>query len=203
MQPSKLTLEILNEHYVKVKPEVQSRLKEFFRPKTRTEIFRELCFCILTAGASAELGIKTMACLPDDVVTSGNQEKIHDCLKGVYRFHNLRANYIALAKDSFDKINLDSPNIREELVKNIKGLGYKESSHFLRNIGKKGYAILDKHVIKLLNDLEVIDNSAPPKNPKQYLEIEEKMKIFAKEIEIDFDELDLVLWSYKTGKVLK
>ena len=87
--------------------------------------------------------------------------------------------------------------------KRIKGLGYKEASHFLRNIGLKGHAILDKHVLRCLADLKVVDTPRPPTNRKRYLEVEEKLRIVARDLKIDFDELDLVLWSMKTGEVLK
>jgi N-glycosylase/DNA lyase len=87
--------------------------------------------------------------------------------------------------------------------KRIKGLGYKESSHFLRNIGLRGYAILDKHVMNCLTDLKVVETPKPPGNRRCYLETEERLRTFARDIGIDFDELDLVLWSMKTGEVLK
>ena len=67
----------------------------------------------------------------------------------------------------------------------------------------KGYAILDKHVMNCLADLEVVDTRKPPATRARYLETEEKLRRFARDIRIDFDELDLVLWSMKTGEVLK
>ena len=85
----------------------------------------------------------------------------------------------------------------------IKGLGYKEASHFLRNVGFKGYGILDKHIVRCLAELRVIDSPKPPTTRKRYLETEQRMKNFADEVGINFDELDLVLWSMRTGKVLK
>ena len=87
--------------------------------------------------------------------------------------------------------------------KQVKGLGYKEASHFLRNIGVKGHAILDKHVMRCLAEIGVIDTAKPPSTRRKYLEIEQQLIGFAREIRIDFDELDLVLWSMKTGEVLK
>jgi len=85
----------------------------------------------------------------------------------------------------------------------IKGLGYKEASHFLRNIGFKGYGILDKHVVRCLAEMGVIESAKPPSSRKAYLETEARMREFAGQVRIDFDELDLVLWSMKTGEVLK
>ena len=88
-------------------------------------------------------------------------------------------------------------------TKQIKGLGYKESSHFLRNIGYRGYAILDKHILNSMAELGFIDDPKPPSNRTRYLATEVLLKQFADNLEIDFDELDLVLWSIKTGEILK
>ena len=85
----------------------------------------------------------------------------------------------------------------------IKGLGYKESSHFLRNVGFKGYGILDKHVLRCLAEVGVVDSAKPATTRRKYLETEKAMREFAEDVRIDFDELDLVLWSMKTGEVLK
>ena len=94
---------------------------------------------------------------------------------------------------------------RDWLVKEkrIKGLGYKEASHYLRNIGLKGYAILDKHILRSLAELNIIDDPKPPSTRAKYLAVEEKLKSLADRCEIDFDVLDLVLWSMKTGEILK
>jgi N-glycosylase/DNA lyase len=85
----------------------------------------------------------------------------------------------------------------------IKGMRFKEASHFLRNIGLKGYGILDKHVMRCLTDLGVAESEKPPATRAQYVAIEENLRRFARDVRIDFDELDLVLWSMKTGEVLK
>ena len=89
------------------------------------------------------------------------------------------------------------------LNKDIKGLGYKEASHFLRNIGFKGYAILDKHIINSLHEFGILKTNEKPKNNKEYLEIEQKFIYFSKDIGIAMDELDLLLWSRKNGRILK
>jgi N-glycosylase/DNA lyase len=85
----------------------------------------------------------------------------------------------------------------------VKGLGNKEASHFLRNIGFKGYGILDKHIVRCLFELGVIDSPKPPTTRGRYLQAENSMRRFAADAQINFDELDLVLWSLKTGEVLK
>ncbi|MGH9914815.1 MAG: N-glycosylase/DNA lyase, partial [Pyrinomonadaceae bacterium] len=99
-----------------------------------------------------------------------------------------------------------SPMARRDWLareRQIKGLGYKESSHFLRSIGYHGYGILDKHILYCLQQLGVIELAKSPVTRNHYIEIEDRMKRFADEIEINFDELDLVLWSMRAGEILK
>ena len=203
---SLMEIQDIQDHYNRFKPIIKQRIIEFEErgKKGEKEIFRELCFCLLTAGTSAELGIKTIDYL-GETIFNGNEEDIIKKLEEIYRFHHVRGRFIFLARQNFDIniLNLSPIERREEIVKKIKGIGYKEASHFLRNIGYKNYAILDKHIINCLYELGVLENNIPPKNPKNYLEFEKKMKQFSKDIGIDFDELDLVLWSFKTGKVLK
>ena len=194
----------LIQHYEKFKPEIKNRLNEFEQidKENKKELFKELCYCLLTAGTSAELSLKTIEYI-GGVIHYGTEEEIIAKLKEIYRFYNIRGNYIFLARDKFKDLDITNENIREQLVDEIKGLGMKEASHFLRNIGFKGYAILDKHIIQCLYELNVLENNKPPKSIKHYLEIEEIMKSFSNKINISMDELDLVLWSWKTGKVLK
>ena len=73
----------------------------------------------------------------------------------------------------------------------------------MRNIGFTGYAILDKHVLNCMAELKIIDEPKPPNTRSRYLMVEEKLRQLTKMTEIDFDELDLVLWSMKTGVILK
>jgi len=84
------------------------------------------------------------------------------------------------------KKNFKNPEkIRVWLVKNIKGFGYKEASHFLRNIGLgENIAILDRHILKNLKRFKVIKEVPISISPRKYLEIENKMKLFSKKIKI-------------------
>jgi N-glycosylase/DNA lyase len=87
--------------------------------------------------------------------------------------------------------------------KGIKGLGYKEASHFLRNIGYPGYAILDKHILNSLREMGIIGKGMRPATREGYRAIEQRLERFSREIGIDMDHLDLLLWSRKTGEILK
>jgi N-glycosylase/DNA lyase len=124
-----------------------------------------------------------------------------------YRFPNIRAQYISetqVHKNFLSKIinDLDGEELRTWLVQNIKGLGYKEASHFLRNIGYDDYAIIDFHIIDILTQYDFIKK---PKTltKKRYLEIEQDLKHIAKLCNLTLAELDFYLWYLETGKILK
>jgi N-glycosylase/DNA lyase len=185
-----------------VKTIVDKRMQEFSRiPRKFNDLFCELAFCILAAGTSAELGIKTINHL-GGIIFNGTEKEIQKKLKEVYRFHTVRAGYLFNARESFKKINLTSNDVREQLTKNIKGLGMKESSHFLRNIGFQDYAIVDFHIVDILTEHGLIEK---PKTmtPRKYLEIEGVLKQLAEKLDMSLGELDLYLWYKETGKVLK
>ena len=99
---------------------------------------------------------------------------------------------------SFD----NEEELREWLVKNIKGLGYKEASHFLRNIGFKNFAIIDFHIINLLVKYDIIKKPRTLTKIK-YLEIETILRNIAKNLGVSLAELDLYLWYLETKKILK
>ena len=178
-------------------------------------IFEELCFCIFTANASAEMGMKAVDAVRNVIIT-GTAKDMTRRLEGIYRFVNLRPAYIVHTRNYLqntlnfllkEKINSfkNTDELRDFFAvnKGIKGLGYKEASHFLRNIGFKGYAILDKHIINSLHEFGVLKNNEKPKNRQEYLEMEKLFKNFSSNVGIDMDELDLLLWSRKNGRILK
>lgn len=203
----------LRAYYENVKHHIIYRLDDFKEVGfgDNNSLFRELVFCILTANTSAKMSLKAINSL-DSTMFTGTEKQIANKLKHVYRFPNVRANYIYRSRKFLEKeFNFDLHALcktfsnqwalRDYLKDNIIGIGYKECSHFLRNIGFTGFAILDKHVISMLNLLGC--NVQKPRNKKEYKEVEQKMIDFAKHIDINIDHLDLVFWSYKTGEIIK
>jgi len=219
-----MKIENLLRHYAERKDEIRARLAEFplVYKKGDLAIFKELCFCILTANTSAKMGITCIEAAGDEILTA-DIEGLQGVLCGRYRFWKVRPAYIIHTRDYLkrevgfgmsprgnplrDKIDslTDFHERRDFFAKNpgIKGLGYKEASHFLRNIGFNGYAILDKHIVNLLFELGVLPDNNRPANRARYIETEERLRDFSNRTGIDMDELDLALWSYKTGVVLK
>jgi N-glycosylase/DNA lyase len=202
------------------KKEIRDRLDQFrevWSNGTDSQLWEELVFCIFTAGASARMGFRAVEAVRP-LLMNGEREEMTLALRnaGAHRFPVERPGYIVVTRTYLRehcemalrkelKSFADPIERRDWLAqeKQIKGLGYKEASHFLRNIGLTGHAFLDKHVMSCLMDLEVVETPKPPATRTCYLEIEERLKVFAQDIRIDFDELDLVLWSMKTGEVLK
>jgi len=216
--PGKKFIRELKRDYRGKKPRIVKRLAEFRAVSHKGDrvIFEELCYCILTAGSSAKMGMRTVEALKDILHTGSEKELQERAQTHRVRFWRLRPSYIVQTREYLKDAcgmklrilldSFDSPDARRDFLarnKSIKGLGYKEASHFLRNIGYPGYAILDKHILNSLRELGVISKRMRPTSRAGYLAIEKKLRQFAGEIGIDMDHLDLLLWSRKTGEILK
>lgn len=202
--------------YKKHKDEIKSRLEEFRKAgkASQEEIFAEMCFCILTPQSKALKAHEAIRKLKkDSILYRGSKQEIRKYLKGV-RFPNNKASYIIAARENFTRNGkicirefLSEKNIfklRDRLIKKIKGYGFKESSHFLRNIGRGSeIAILDRHILKSLKSCGVIKEVPASISSKKYLSIEKKMKQFSSGIEIPMAALDMVFWYRQTGYFFK
>ena len=213
-----LTVEKILKVHAERGDEIRRRLSEFrtiAESGTDEQLWEEMVFCFFTGGCSARMGLSSVEAVRH-LLGQGSLEEIASALKGVHRYPNARSRYIIHTRNfllDFCELKLspvlrgfsDAQARRDWLVreKGIKGLGYKESSHFLRNIGYCGYAILDKHVLRSLFELGFIEDPKPPNTRSKYLRVEESFGKLADATQIDFDELDLVLWSMKTGVILK
>jgi N-glycosylase/DNA lyase len=215
-----ITIDSLRTAYALRRKEIRSRLKEFrelWQTASDARLWEEMVFCIFTAGASAKMGLKSVEALRP-LLESGAHHEMTSALiaAGAHRFPNARPGYVIVTRNYLRESGAmrlrerlsefhDPIARRDWLAKDprVKGLGYKEASHFLRNIGFKGYGILDKHIVRSLHELKVIDSPKPPTSRARYLESEERMRQFAKRVGVNFDELDLLLWSMKTGEILK
>ena len=213
-----LDLEQLKRIHIDKRREIRDRLRDFARvgrTGSQERLFEELTFCIFTAGASARMGLRSVESVRP-VLMGGSVRDIQRALVGRHRFPNNRGAYVFETREYLREHcglqlhgKLRSFKIADErrdflaANRNVRGIGYKEASHFLRNIGYRGYAILDKHLLSRLSEFKVIESPKPPSTKRGYLAIEEKLKLFAASIGIDFDELDLLLWYTKTGEILK
>jgi len=189
---------------------VAERMREFkeVRGKGNEIWFSELCFCILTANSTAKLGLKIQGELGDGFLNLPIGELTRR-LKGLgHRFYNKRAEFIVSArrysriKDIITEFP-ETQQAREWLVENVYGIGWKEASHFLRNVGFDDVAILDRHILSLLQENEIIKEAPKTLTRRRYLEIEGLFKDLARKVNLSPAELDLYMWCMKTSCVLK
>jgi N-glycosylase/DNA lyase len=201
-------------------PQIRARLAEFrdvWENGSDQRLWEELVYCIFTAGASARMGLRSVEAVRHLLLDGSHEEMTRALVEaGAHRYPRARPGYVVVTRDylhedcgmrlrerleSFD--DMDARRDWLARTRSIKGLGYKEASHYLRNVGFSGYAILDKHILRSLAELGVVESPEPPPTRARYLETEERLREFARQVRIDFDELDLVLWSMKTGEILK
>jgi N-glycosylase/DNA lyase len=212
------TNKILKTDWARLKDNISKRLNEFALRWTNgsdEDIFAELVFCLFTPQSKAKSCWTSVNTLIDKkLLLKGTKTEIAKELNRV-RFHNNKAGYVVLARQQFSKNGkisikpvIESFNnvfeAREWLVKNVKGLGFKEASHFLRNIGfGEKITILDRHILKNLKLAGVIDQVPPTITKKIYMEIEKKMIAFSNKIKIPLNHLDLLFWCNETGEIFK
>ncbi len=201
----------LRRSYSERKAEIRKRILEFVAAGKGSDkrLFLELAFCLCTPQSKAKVCWESISRMAKKGVLYRDDEKeIQKALIGV-RFAGNKSRYIVAARENLPLImefkNAGSPlMMREFLVKNVKGIGWKEASHFLRNIGYgEDIAILDRHILRNLLRLKIIPEIPESLSGGKYLNIENKMRKFSRRIGIPMQELDMLFWSLETGEVFK
>ena len=190
---------------------VRIRVQEFkqLHQKGNDYWFSELCFCILTANSSAILGINIQRQITPAEFKTFSLEQLTDRLTRLgHRFSRRRAEFIVNARIIGEIKEIvteftESRNARDWLVKNVKGLGLKEASHFLRNVGYFDLAILDRHIQRIMIEYGMVKTLPKSMTKRNYIAMEEKLRTLAEVLDLPIGILDLYLWYMKTGKVLK
>jgi N-glycosylase/DNA lyase len=197
--------------YEMQKNAIRSRLTDF-RSVPPGQYFYELAFCLMTPQSSAEHADLVSHSLQSSRFqeTGFDPEPFLREPDQYIRFHRTKARHLLKAREEFGAIarslndGLEPFALRDWLVEHVKGLGLKESTHFLRNIGKsEGLAILDRHILRNLRRFGVIRAVPQSLTRKRYLRIEKRFHLFAENIGIPAGELDLLFWSMETGEIRK
>ncbi len=191
---------------------VRQRMGEFKAKGASGEdaLFSELCFCLLTANYTSEGGIRIQEAVGQGFMAL-RPSALAARLRGLgYRFPNARARYIVEARKHHGTLGpalscgKSDPELRDDLASGVLGLGLKESSHFLRNVGRSGVAIIDFHIIDLLAREGLIERpEGRSLTRRRYLEIEGVLGRLSSGAGVSQGELDLYLWYMETGKILK
>lgn len=200
----------LTEEYAARREMIQKRLADFSAVLPEGYFF-ELVYCLLTPQSSAANAARAVQAL-QVAGFPGRAANVAEILadrRHYIRFHNTKARRLYRAWETYGSIHArlvgrNAPEAtRRWLVQNVQGLGWKEASHFLRNIGFRDLAILDRHILKNLKAHGVVKTSPRTLTPKTYMLIEARFRSFASEVGIPMDELDLLFWSRETGEILK
>jgi N-glycosylase/DNA lyase len=204
-------IKALQDLYNERRNAIRSRLSEFSRVP-RSEYFYELTYCLMTPQSSAIHADAVVSVMRQQNFeeVGFDPESILRQKEHYIRFHKNKAKYLLQIRETMDLLrsalaDFSSANdLRNWLIKNVKGLGYKEATHFLRNIGRNdGLAILDRHILRNLKRCGVIRSIPSSLTKKKYLSIERRFQDFSTAIGIPLDELDLLFWSMETGEIRK
>ena len=196
-----------------IQPLVESRLLDFKKNlnKNNNELFVELCFCIIVANNSIENGLRAYNNIGLDFLKLDEKELKEKLKITARRFYNKRAEYIIEARKKYSELikNIDKLKaekigefeFRDWLVENIKGFGYKEASHYMRNLGFFNFAILDRHILKFLYKEGIIKELPKSLNQRKYFEIEKILLDFSKKLKMNMAELDVYLFYIDSGRI--
>lgn len=203
--------------YEKIKKDISKAISGYKKAwkGTEKEIFAEMAFCILTPQSKAKNAWQAITTLVENnLLYEGSAEEIVEYLN-IVRFKNNKSRYLVEFRDLMTEDGKLQPKKileskgntfekRKWILKNVKGMGLKEANHVLRNLGfGEEIAILDRHILRNLQRLNVIEEIPKTLTEKKYYEIEEAMKKYSEYTGIKMDELDLVLWYKEAGEVFK
>ena len=201
--------------------------------ENKEEVFYMLCFCLCVPQSKAIKAEEAIELLREkDFYTNDLSElEVIKCLEKRVRFHPTKSkrllkaritfveqddfwNRIKMYYEQYVQYDFTNPSHREVFlytlgearrfaVDSIDGFGMKLASHFLRNIGMPGLGIIDSHITDGLRKRGIISYEKPPAKKSEYLLVEGEEREYARLVGISIDELDLLLWSEKTGYVFK
>lgn len=197
------------------------------------QIWKELCFCLLSGNVAFEL-VKSVIDVLDDngfldynwILKERQSQKLifklfnepnfeprkKDGQLRKYRYPQKRSKEITGAakilysnssiKEILEK-SISDVQIRNFLAKTIPGIGIKESSHFLRNVGySNSLAIIDIHVLNFLKQNHFVNPSdIPYLTESRYEKLEIILQNLAEFHGLDLGILDLAIWHRMRNKV--
>lgn len=128
-----------------------------------------------------------------------------------YRFPNVRGSNIVKAAVTLYRENngliellksfRSEKEARSYLSENVSGIGLKEASHFLRNVGySESLAIIDTHVISFLTEIGELSDEVTTVTPAVYMKLEETLTDLCNTFGLNMSIFDMAIWKYMRGK---
>jgi N-glycosylase/DNA lyase len=215
-------IQSLEEKIVRTHAHIQWKIEERLRGFRKIwekgsdrDLFDELAFCLLTPSSRARSASQALERLKQrGLLCNGSPSQIAEHLN-IVRFRYKKARFIVEARDRF--FGKGNRSIRETIMgfdsefekrswfaENICGIGFKEASHFLRNIGlDEETAILDRHILRKMCSVGLLEKPPESLTGKQYVLLERLFMDYSKRIGIPPAHLDFTLWFMATGDVYK
>jgi N-glycosylase/DNA lyase len=210
-------------------------LQRFHNDKTPKEVFYDLCFCICAPQTTFKSNLLVNKSLKDfryyeqqipekDTARYFNWFGELCVIVKPARFYHNKTRFLIELKRKFrfiyDYISyakaFKAPSVllRNWIVENIKGLGMKAASHFLRNQGYEDLAVIDIHILKYFDEnwinLHTLGKyniskearwvivSKEGMTKKIYLELESVFRDIAKDYKLTVAELDAIIWKQRS-----
>jgi N-glycosylase/DNA lyase len=191
-----------------------------------TELWLELCFCILSSNVPYEMATSALhqlsqkGFLETSALAGGCANLIAEELSRpiyhparrdgslrVYRFPRKRAHDLVgawryLYTENAGLTTLlegrpSPPSLRSILVSGIPGMGIKEASHFLRNVKyTDSIAVLDSHVVSFMNQFVTPPLGHQSLTPHRYVELEVLFIGLARDLGFCPAVFDMAIWEY-------
>jgi N-glycosylase/DNA lyase len=173
-------------------------ISNFKKKKNLEEIFYNLCFCILVPQTRFSTVLATIDVLKEKKFYEKlfHPEEIAELIKHV-RFKNRKSIYLSDLDDkikpfwtTLETLQQDKGSSRTKrswMISNVRGMGMKSASHFLRNLGVEDLAIVDTHILKYFDIKDKKFN---------YLEVENRMRASARILGLTVAVLDALIWKY-------
>ena len=182
------------------------------------DLWRELITCILGSQVPNWMGVAAARQLDEQglVVPCGNfdVERIASALRAPiesphgprrYRFPNSKARHIVAAHravcqqygDLRSLVSDSSPDeCRRRLVESVPGVGLKQASLFLRNVGiSSGFAILDTHVVRYMREVGLVGILPRSITPEMYYVLESVLSRYADQLGRPVGHVDRAIWA--------
>ncbi len=193
-------------------------------------LWKELCLCILSSRTRFELALAAVSSLeragllrrlrehPGEVPYSVLEEALgpHPQRQGAStrsipfwrtRAHQLvdASNRLYAAGHRGLKTRLhetgDAGDLRMQLMADVPGLGMKQASHFLQNVGfSDEFAVIDVHILSFLREeLMAVESEAEDLDESLYLELEQRIQRLAAANGLAVGLLDRIVWAMRSG----
>lgn len=192
-------------------------------PPTEADLWRELCCCILSSQVPYGTAVAYASSIVADVLFAADFKpathlQLHSRLRrtlkkpldlgdriGRYRFPDTKALQIGeawrLVTKSFGSLQellgtFDcAVSARLWLAENVSGLGPKQASMFLRNIGfSYDLAILDRHVLAYMAATEIWQDDSSVATLRNYSRAEQRLSGHAVKLGQSLGHLDWAIW---------